>query len=112
MCCSRPRAPISGEMRPFPLTAPVTPQRTRTGAIAARHGAPIAKAIFEYSGVTALTLVSPITRKTYRFEGFGARIEIDVRDRPWVAFVPKLSAVAAPDLVLRRTEYSSDILRE
>jgi hypothetical protein len=83
-------------MRSPPRAAPVTPQKTRTGAIAVHRSAP-AKAIFEYRGGTALTLVSPITRKTYRFEGVGARIEIDLRDRPWVACVPTLSVVAGPD---------------
>ena len=45
---------------------------------------------FEYVGETALTIVSPVTRKTYRFEQTGARVEVDVRDRSWVAFVPNL----------------------
>ena len=36
------------------------------------------------------TVVSPLTRKTYRFEKPGARIEVDLRDRSWIAFVPSL----------------------
>ena len=46
--------------------------------------------VFEYVGATALTVVSPITRKTYRFDKPGARIEVDLRDRSWIAFVPSL----------------------
>jgi hypothetical protein len=94
MCCSRPRAPLSSEPRLFLRAAPTTAQRARSGAVSVRHNAPVAKVIFEYRGGTALTLVSPITRKAYRFERAGARVEIDARDRAWVAFVPNLSAVA------------------
>jgi hypothetical protein len=43
-------------------------------------------------GETALTIVSPLTRKVYRFERPGARVEVDVRDRPWLAFAPHLRA--------------------
>jgi hypothetical protein len=53
--------------------------------------APPAKAVFEYVGATALTVVSPITRKTYRFAQPGARLEVDARDRSWIAFVPNLA---------------------
>jgi hypothetical protein len=53
------------------------------------------KPIFEYVGVTALTVVSPVTRKTYRFERPGARVEVDMRDRSWVAFVPNLVSVGS-----------------
>ena len=56
--------------------------------------APPAKAVFEYVGATALTVVSPITRKTYRFAQPGARVEVDPRDRSWVAFVPNVVRAA------------------
>ena len=45
---------------------------------------------FEYTGATALTVVSPITRRKYRFPQPGARMIVDVRDRSWIAFVPHL----------------------
>jgi hypothetical protein len=51
------------------------------------------RSLFEYVGATALTVVSPVTRKTYRFEQPGARVEVDARDRSWVAFVPNLARV-------------------
>ena len=37
-----------------------------------------------------VTLVSPNTGRTYRFEHKGARVEIDLRDRPWLASQPNL----------------------
>jgi len=49
--------------------------------------------IFEYLGATSLMLVSPITRKVYRFEQSGARVVVDARDRTWIALVRDLVAV-------------------
>ena len=45
---------------------------------------------FEYTGATALTVVSPITGRRYRFPQPGARMTVDTRDRSWIAFVPHL----------------------
>jgi len=45
---------------------------------------------FEYVGKTALTVVSPISGRHYRFAQPGARLEADIRDRSWLAFVPQL----------------------
>ena len=45
---------------------------------------------FEYTGKTALTVVSPVSGKHYRFTQPGARLEADIRDRSWLAFVPQL----------------------
>ena len=45
---------------------------------------------FEYEGETPLTLVSPDTGRTYRFERKGDRVDIDLRDRPWLASQPNL----------------------
>ena len=45
---------------------------------------------FEYTGRTALTVVSPRTGRHYRFDRPGARLEVDPSDRPWLAFVPNL----------------------
>jgi len=46
---------------------------------------------FEYQGATAMTVVSPLTRRTYRFAHPGARIAVDPRDTPWLTFTPNLS---------------------
>jgi hypothetical protein len=48
---------------------------------------------FEYVGNTALTVVSPRTGRRYRFDHPGAKVEIDLRDRPWLASVPHLRQV-------------------
>jgi len=96
MCCSRPRQSINTSHR---LARPVPPASARLSASAQTAPAPrapltIAAPVFEYVGATALTVVSPLTRKTYRFEKPGARIEVDMRDRSWIAFVPNLAPVA------------------
>jgi hypothetical protein len=45
---------------------------------------------FEYLGEAPVTLESPNTGRRYRFEQRGARLEIDLRDRPWLAAQPNL----------------------
>jgi hypothetical protein len=45
---------------------------------------------FEYGGATALTVVSPLTGKTYLFARPGMRVDVDPRDCSWVVFVPNL----------------------
>jgi hypothetical protein len=80
MCCSRPASKLTAQTRVPAAVSVRTASRVRT-------------ATFEYVGSTALTVVSPITRKVYRFERPGARAEIDARDRSWVTFVPNLAAI-------------------
>jgi hypothetical protein len=48
------------------------------------------EAQFEYTGKTALTVVSPLTRRKYHFPQPQARVSVDPRDRSWIAFVPHL----------------------
>jgi hypothetical protein len=48
---------------------------------------------FEYVGKTAMTVVGPMTGKRYRFSRPGEQLEVDVRDRSWIAFVPNLKRV-------------------
>jgi hypothetical protein len=50
-------------------------------------------ATFEYQGRTALTVVGPGTGQTYRFPAPGARLAVDLRDRPGLATVPNLREV-------------------
>jgi hypothetical protein len=45
---------------------------------------------FEYLGEAPVTLESPNTGRRYRFEHKGERVEIDLRDRPWLASQPNL----------------------
>lgn len=93
MCCNRPRPTISTATRR--ATRSVTAPASATVPPApARAPLSLPTPIFEYVGDTALTVVSPITRKTYRFEKTGVRLAVDIRDRSWVAFVPNLVRVA------------------
>jgi hypothetical protein len=48
---------------------------------------------FESLSNAAVTLVSPVTGRRYRFEHKGARVEIDLRDRPWLASQPNLRQI-------------------
>jgi hypothetical protein len=48
---------------------------------------------FEYMGRSAVTVISPVTGKRYRFEHGGARMEADPRDRSLLAAVPGLRQI-------------------
>ena len=50
---------------------------------------------FEYVGERGLTVAGPITRRRYRFESPGARVEVDARDAPSFVAVPNLRRVHA-----------------
>lgn len=91
MCCNRPRTATSPQARP---AVPVSPQPAIPAAVPVRGAFAPPHPVFEYAGPTALTVVSPITRKTYRFEHTGARLQVDPRDRSWLAFVPNLKHVS------------------
>ncbi len=91
MCCGNQRQEISARSPranvPVPekraVSTPATPSAPAVSQ--ARTGA-----VFEYAGDSALTVVSPVTKKVYRFERPGARIAADPRDTPWLTFVPQL----------------------
>jgi hypothetical protein len=89
MCCGRPSQPMTTGAQRVTRPAAAYPQPSAKPAPVKRALA-LPTPVFEYVGETALTIVSPVTRKTYRFEQTGARVEVDVRDRSWVAFVPNL----------------------
>ena len=74
-CCGGKRAQFRGVVPP---RAPV-PARVVTGAHA-----------FEYVGRTALTVTGPVSRKTYRFDRPGARVEVDSRDVMSLLSIPAL----------------------
>jgi len=78
MCCGRQKQQIPN----FPATV-----RVASGI------PPAASAPFVYTGKTAMTVVSPLTGKQYRFARTGARVEVDLRDRSWIAVVPHLRRV-------------------
>lgn len=45
---------------------------------------------FEYIGKTGLTVLGPVSGERYRFDGPGARVVVDPRDRPSLTIVPNL----------------------
>ena len=90
MCCGRPSQPMTTGAQRVTRPAAAYPQPSAKPAPVKHTTLALPTPVFEYVGETALTIVSPVTRKTYRFEQTGARIEVDVRDRSWVAFVPNL----------------------
>jgi hypothetical protein len=94
MCCNRPRPTITSETRRAVRSVTAQAGATVPAPTLARARLSLPTPVFEYVGDTALTVVSPITRKTYRFEKTGARLTVDIRDRSWVAFVPNLVRVA------------------
>jgi hypothetical protein len=51
------------------------------------------RVFFEYVGPTALTVIGPVTGKSYRFARHGARVEVDLKDRRSVAAVPTLRQI-------------------
>ena len=46
--------------------------------------------MFQYSGATAMVAIGPVSGKRYRFDGPGARVEVDPRDRRFLSNVPNL----------------------
>ena len=58
-------------------------------ALGTRAVAP-ASVLFQYTGTTGLTVSGPITGRRYRFNGEGAQVEVDGRDAPSFAAVPRL----------------------
>lgn len=75
-------------------------QRTPDERIAAPPGRPFppsampVKVIFEYNGRVPLIVIGPVSGKRYRFEGTGARVEVNPRDRRSLAATPRLQQVS------------------
>ncbi|MER3552990.1 MAG: hypothetical protein C4331_01170 [Meiothermus sp.] len=49
--------------------------------------------VFEYRGTTGKMVVGPRSRRRYFFRGRGFRLEVDPRDRPYIARMPHLKQV-------------------
>jgi hypothetical protein len=79
-CCGGARQRLGSIVKPEPPIA--------DSAVARRFAIE-----FEYIGPTALTVVGSTSGRRYRFDGPGARIVIDPRDRPSLARVPRLREV-------------------
>jgi len=52
-----------------------------------------ASLVFEYTGPTGMTVVSPTTGKRYRFDAPGAQLTVDARDQAMLLYVPNLRPV-------------------
>ena len=80
-CCGRARAQLFA---------------TGTNPIA-REASPTAmrryQVQFEYIGKTAMTAIGSVSGRRYRFDGPGAIVTIDPRDRPGLAQVPGLRLI-------------------
>ena len=81
MCCGRQAFSTQDPVRHATAAAPVAPVRDNTFSAAAR---------FEYTGKTALTVVSPLTGRKYRFRHPGECLDVELRDQSWLPFVPNL----------------------
>jgi len=79
VCCGAKRAQAGTNYRAQPLSA-LRP---------AVNSAP-SPVVFEYTGKTALTVVSPVTGIRYRFDGPGAQQTVDPRDHGTLLYVPNL----------------------
>lgn len=89
-CCGQHRQQFHGLVQRHPAA------RSSQAASAPPRPTRHAAAYFEYRGNTGLTVLGPITGKRYRFDRHGARVAVDLRDRPSLAAVPNLRQVSNP----------------
>jgi hypothetical protein len=46
--------------------------------------------IYEYTGPTAMTVAGPMSGARYRFDYPGAKVQLDMRDAPFMRALPNL----------------------
>jgi hypothetical protein len=85
-CCGKGREQIRNQIA---VTAPAAAD---TGAQLPRR-AYLTNQRVEYRGASSVTLASPVTGRRYRFEHKGAQMDIDPRDRAWLASQPNVRQV-------------------
>jgi hypothetical protein len=85
-CCGKGREQLRNQMA---QTAAVANPTQHAGTTLPRRTY-FTTVRFEYLGDAPVMLTSPTTGRSYRFEQRGARVEIDLRDRPWLASQPNL----------------------
>lgn len=79
MCCGNQREQISSQAhRANGAMVPPPVRRHHRGVT------------FEYEGPHAMTVVSPLTQRSYRFAHPGARLAVDPHDTTWLTFTPNL----------------------
>jgi hypothetical protein len=86
-CCGKGREQLRNQLA---AQAPAVPNPTQYATTQLPRRTYVATVSFEYLGETPLTLESPSSGRRYHFEHRGARVEIDLRDRPWLASQPNL----------------------
>lgn len=74
-CCGRARAQLSVGKLAGGLQRSAQPSRT---------------VLYEYVGLTAMTVKGPSSGASYRFAAPGAKLQIDLRDAPSLAALPNL----------------------
>lgn len=86
-CCGKGRQQISGATAMRQAPAHPAP---------AAHARPMRDVVvyFEYVGNTGVTVRGPNTGKSYRFDGPGATVAVDIRDKAAVAGVPRLRQIS------------------
>ncbi|WP_346317517.1 hypothetical protein [Chitinophaga sp. YIM B06452] len=63
-------------------------------AYADNNNSPIPSAVtFQYNGAASLTVAGAVTGRRYRFEGYSAQVEVDIRDAAAMRGVPHLVRV-------------------
>ena len=88
MCCNKQRQQYQQLLNK--QTAPSAPLNHGRFQMPSAPVLALQGPLFEYTGKTALTVVSPLTGKSYRFPRPGARVEVDTQDRVWLPLVPNL----------------------
>jgi hypothetical protein len=92
MCCGGKRQSLGGSANRSRIThgrgIPPGPAIGRPASIISMR-----TPRFEYTGRTALSVFSPTTGRSYRFDRPGARTEADPRDRALLAAVPGLRQI-------------------
>jgi hypothetical protein len=74
-CCGQRRASITTSETPVAAKHPPA----RSGMV-----------MYEYTGPTAMTVAGPMSGTRYRFDSPGAKVEIDMRDAPFMGALPNL----------------------
>lgn len=86
-CCGGKREQFLQRTDPAPSHVQVGPPSPTTRPV---YAGPVE---FQYTGRTGLSVLGPITRTRYRFNGPGARVAVDPRDAASLTAVPNVVRV-------------------
>lgn len=87
-CCGQRRQQMRSQATPVSLASDRANRAGFSQATTQQRSA-----TFQYVGKTALTAVGPVSGRHYRFNCFGAVVEIDPRDTMSLATVPNLRQI-------------------